>query len=503
MAACDATLTTTSSDTFEFNDLEAGYSDDLSPRAKGWLQANILTSARPIRSKQIFLRFKDQHTLSAWLRDKAPEPTTADADPEEYRNLLFTASGLRKCGVADAIIGAMDPAFTRGSLHPDTVAKLRDDPSTWGAHGREWDVVVVMGAAHANVSDELPAFARDEDCTVEHGVSLGADRQPLTQQQEARFGHFGYRDGISNPVYTQRDYARVEGDHDLARYDPRRALSTLLVRDPLAEPSTAFGSYLVFRKYHQDVRAFEARVESLADAIIARRAGAADSPAMGAMGAMGAVSNLGAVPLGDRYPLFRPFENGADREGLRALIHLWVMGRSMSGETAPGLSASAPLNGFNFAADTDGKRCPFHAHIRKVNPRGLTGDDALERSVAIARRGISYASPDAAGDRGLLFWCAQSSIGKQFEYIQQKWVNADATDVSLRPTPDADALIGRIDDTPFERTANPYPPGTTRYQRWKSTIDIDFNIWDTVRLQGSSYLFAPSLPGIQQLKASR
>ena len=59
-----------------------------------------------------------------------------------------------------------------------------------------------------------------------------------------------------------------------------------------------------------------------------------------------------------------------------------MMGRSLDGEplAAPGSGAS---NGFTYQQDSAGSACPFHAHIRRVNPR----EGAVPR---VLRRGMSY-----------------------------------------------------------------------------------------------------------------
>ncbi|HMB05971.1 MAG TPA: hypothetical protein VKP69_19835, partial [Isosphaeraceae bacterium] len=57
---------------------------------------------------------------------------------------------------------------------------------------------------------------------------------------------------------------------------------------------------------------------------------------------------------------------------------------------------------FNYADDMAGSRCPFQAHIRKVNPRGDTvrffeGDSEFERNHRIVRRGVPFGEQPEAG----------------------------------------------------------------------------------------------------------
>ena len=74
-------------------------------------------------------------------------------------------------------------------------------------------------------------------------------------------------------------------------------------------------------------------------------------------------------------------------------------------------------NNFNYDEDP-GVRCPFHAHIRKANPR-----TEETREHRIARRGITYGQRDFVGEEtgirekpkggvGLLFMCFQAEPRK-------------------------------------------------------------------------------------------
>jgi hypothetical protein len=130
-------------------------------------------------------------------------------------------------------------------------------------------------------------------------------------------------------------------------------------------------------------------------------------------------------------------------------------------------------NNFNYADDSEGKQCPFSAHARAVNARGSRHAEQLERKTIIARRGISTQG-------GLLFWCAQASIGEQFEYIQEKWANGSNVNLDHEATPGVDYLIGRTD-------------GADR--------GFNLDVRDCITLQASEYLFAPSLLGFRRLCA--
>ncbi len=92
-------------------------------------------------------------------------------------------------------------------------------------------------------------------------------------------------------------------------------------------------------------------------------------------------------------------------------------------------------NNFGFAAtDRDGFACPVGSHIRRANPRDALAFPAEpERSLAIAnrhriiRRGRPYqevsASTGEVVEQGLLFVAIKATLHRQFEFIQQSWLN--------------------------------------------------------------------------------
>src|SRR6185369_11191026 len=84
---------------------------------------------------------------------------------------------------------------------------------------------------------------------------------------------------------------------------------------------------------------------------------------------------------------------GFTGEEARELAGAMVVGRFEDG-TPVTMSDEArdenPPNDFNYTGDA-GSRCPFQAHIRKVNPRGSgPGGLADERTHIMPRRGIPF-----------------------------------------------------------------------------------------------------------------
>jgi deferrochelatase/peroxidase EfeB len=152
-----------------------------------------------------------------------------------------------------------------------------------------------------------------------------------------------------------------------------------------------------------------------------------------------------------------------------------------------GRSAAISGNDFNFGSDPQGSRCPFHAHVRKTNPRGDTVrefnvSDEEERGHRIVRRAISYGNhrlgEEPEKDSGLLFLCFQADIENQFNFMQSRWANAVNF---LRVGTGPDPLVGQ-------------PEGKQKWPlRWgeAETRDYGFKLW--VFMKGGEYLFAPSI----------
>lgn len=102
----------------------------------------------------------------------------------------------------------------------------------------------------------------------------------------------------------------------------------------------------------------------------------------------------------------------------------------------------------SYAADPLGKRCPFSAHVRKVNPRDEftdIGSDVQTLKHRIIRRGNNYyggekdsfansrvknvfdpTKEEKDRERGLALLMYNSSIEDQFEFVQRHWSNSSS-----------------------------------------------------------------------------
>jgi Dyp-type peroxidase family len=331
------------------------------------------------------------------------------------------------------------------------------------------------------VVEKVKVLLTEAGATVHHVQDGKAIRNTVGNGLE----HFGYIDGRSQPLMLVEDIEKESRDEGISHWDPTFPLTTALVSDPLGNDpdQLSFGSFFVFRKLEQNVKEFKKREQELADQII---------PA------------------------------GGDRELAGALI----VGRFEDG-TPVTLSKAAkgakePRNDFDYSGDAAASRCPFHAHIRKTNPRGSGGFELepAERLHIMARRGITYADlprvhpndlPEAdsmaefldkvapllpSGGVGLLFMAYNAKLDDQFVFTQKNWANSDGfpRDPNATTPP---AKIG-LDPVIGQGCAGATQAHPNEWDnRTAGTTPFEFKGF--VHMKGGEYFFAPSLRFLRNL----
>jgi Dyp-type peroxidase family len=154
-------------------------------------------------------------------------------------------------------------------------------------------------------------------------------------------------------------------------------------------------------------------------------------------------------------------------------------------------------NNFEYlSTDPHGSACPIGSHIRRANPRDSLGPDAKTALNSanrhrILRRGRSYGhrleNPmvDDGRERGLLFLCLNSDIQRQFEFVQQTWIN---NPVFGGLGEEVDPLIGNIAKGDAIFTVQGQPLRTRVH---------DLSRFVTVK--GGSYFFLPSTRALKYI----
>jgi hypothetical protein len=159
---------------------------------------------------------------------------------------------------------------------------------------------------------------------------------------------------------------------------------------------------------------------------------------------------------------------------------------------------TTPDNDFLFGAeDPQGLRCPFGAHIRRANPResfspGSQEQLAITNRHRILRVGRRYRQP--ADERpGLFFMCLNADVERQFEFVQQTWLQAPSFHGL---TDERDPIIGsrHPDKQPVDDGFS--LPTREAPVRFKGMPDF-------VRTLGGGYFFLPGRSLLRYLCGSR
>jgi Dyp-type peroxidase family len=453
------------------------------------LQPNILKAHVRDSLHLLFLSFGDQTEGRQLLTDLMPMVKSAHTHLQEVKAFKengtpgtpYVGVGISQAGYAALGIATTpaDSSFRRGMRDPASKQDLADPPvSVWEQPYRtELHAVVLVGDrsdAAASVTYEAVLALLPASVTVV-GEETGSSQ---TNGNGDGIEHFGYVDGRSQPLFLTEDVEAERRSADgVNAWNPEFALDRVLVPDPAApDPSLHFGSYFVFRKLEQNVRRFKQAEQDLADA-------------------------LGLV--------------GDDRERAGAMIvGRFEDGTPVTSQRAEGAHHPVP-NDFTYGSDPDGAKCPFHAHIRKTNPRGSGGFQlpADERLHLMARRGQTYGtrlddptdgsvppSGRPTGGVGLLFMAFNANINiqddfsrSQFDFTQAIWADNPGFPAAPQP-PGLDPVIGqgpRLAPTYVTQWgADPAAAGAT------ATVTAPAQ---AVRMLGGEYFFMPSLATLASL----
>ena len=435
--------------------------------------------------------------LLAWLAAldlSSASGSRNEQPPEPMLNVAFSHRGLRALGVDSKLCESFSTAFVQG---PDDPYRARsngdvgaDAPENWawGSKSNPVDLVLlVYGKTPASVdhhADELVARAEQVGLTLVarlEGTTL-ADRKE----------HFGFRDGIAQPMVAGSGRGEIDGntvaagEFLLGHQDGYGNVAPSLETSAGLSFGTN-GSYLVFRQLEQDVHAFWKFCN--------------DQPRVGP------AIRVASKMVG-RWPSGAPLVRHPDRDPEDP--------RFMDEDAFSYL-------GNDEGNDRYGARCPFSAHIRRSNPRdwqlGQTPDESLELSNLhrILRRGRPYGPPvepnmsaallsmratepvTGVGDRarrGLQFLCFNANLDRQFEFIQHQWCN-NPNFASQASAPDP--VFGAA--CPAHSTGD--APGLMVQSDVAHGLvpRADNGMQRFVRVVGSGYFFMPSIPAVKLFAA--
>jgi Dyp-type peroxidase family len=430
------------------------------------IQATVLRP-RPssYRGEYVVFRVDDAAQGREMLRRIIPHVATADdwwlPILPGWLGIAFTYAGLKALGIPQESLDSFPEEFREGMAARASVLNDVGDnaPANW-----EYP----FGTADMHVA--LAIYSKDDESlevVLERARQGHHDLPQITVVYRLKFSElpegrnpFGFKDGLHNP-HIEGNGARAHpgdgpsikaGEFIMGYPDESGETAT----SPQPEVLRHNGTFLAFRKFHADVAAFRNYLREQAQ-----------SPEE---------EELIAAKMVGRWRSGAPLVLAPERDD-------------------PELGADAERNNnFGYEDDMKGLKCPFSAHIRRVNPR-----DALKNEVVavnlhrILRRGTNYGSPlpegilaDDGVERGGVFLLIGAHLRQQFEFVQSQWV----TDGNfINHAAEQDPIIGNnegdgiftVPDTPIRRRLH----GLPRF----------------VAVRGGEYCFMPGLRALRWLAA--
>ncbi len=402
------------------------------------VQGNVIRGYPFGTARHHYFRVDDAKAARRGLRALVDEVTHSgdwrQAPPPTALNVAFSHAGLRALGLPKRSLDGFPIAFqmgmrARAAILGDTRSSA---PDQWDPVWRE-DVHVLV-SVYAAGPGRTPQQAKKDLAEQEARMTaaLGAGLVALGSQDagvlpgDYRKEHFGYSDGFGQMVIEGTGFKGARGDGKLTKEGRWAALApgellygyfdeaAELAEGPVPDELARNGTFLVFRKLREHVGRFREYLE----------------------------------------------RHGAQYPGGKELLAAKFVGRWRDG-TPLVLSPDRPdpalvadektYNDFRYKHDPDGARCPLGAHIRRARPRDAMGfHGRLADRRRIMRRGLPYGeplpegAPDDGADRGILFLAFNIDIERQFEFIQQQWLNYGN---HFRQGNDKDVLQGDHDGT--------------------------------------------------------
>ncbi len=422
--------------------------------------------------------------------------------PSGAPRLAASASlALSPAGLARLGLPGPDSAHGLASFPLAFMAGMQARATILGDPG-DWDAA---GLAAYDAADACLILACDTPQRLAAAIAAVAAIAPITHQvitspsgngpdpDSLDVDHFGFRDGISQPVIrhtadwrrrpatdqmaagevllghpSNQGYVapplRLEAGHDPLGLLPAAAEPSRPYPDFTPDHPPAFrdfgrnGSFLVVRRLAQNVEGFAAGTAAA------------------------------AADLNGRCPhLASSIGQTIDGQWVAAkIIGRWPDGTPLIDRAGPGGSGEAH-NDFGFAhEDPQGLACPLGSHIRRANPRdGLDIRDPESLATINRHRLIRRGRPYREGEeRGLMFTAICADIERQFEFIQQRWLMG----------PSFHGLAGEIDPLlgqgNFTLPTAIGPVRLTGLQQW-------------VAMKGGGYFFLPGRAALRWLSQPR
>lgn len=461
--------------------------------------------------------------------------------PDVALNFAFTFRGLLALGVPIRTLRGMPDEFIDGMAaradilgdnHPQPLTKSWDP--VWCPSKDEAKRVHVLVTLNAQMQPDGTPFPRLDELTREiialcdatkGGVTVlsghrGAD--PRWQDLSAVLAptndgdwvptpreHFGFVDAIGDPVFDgqhapEKMAERVVGQGKLLPDQSWAPLATgeFLLGHPDESqeiPSAGMpldfsrnGTFFAYRKLHQNIRAFRDWIEQ----------SATQYAAMMEIGQEEACETLKAKIAG-RWSDGVPLMAAGTYAEWRA-YHAKYAAALQSDDKATLAALARALVDFTFRSDGQGAKCPLNSHLRRSNTRDmldpyLSSDDpkkwngsVLNNRRRILRRGLPYGGDapgtDDTGEHGIVMLAGCASLFRQFEFVQQQWMQYG---LDFNSGNDTCPIIGNHDADSKYVIAGDAVTGRPPF--------ICSRMPQFVETRGGEYFFVPSMTALRMI----
>jgi Dyp-type peroxidase family len=366
------------------------------------IQATILRPRpKPYCGEYVVLRIGNAGQGREMLRRILPHVAPADEwwvpSTPGWLGIAFTFEGLKALGVPQESLDSFPIEFRQGMAA--RAAILHDfganAPANWEYPFGTPDVHVAL-AIYAKSNQDL-----QEVLDIAHKSHHDLPRISVVYRME--FGElpegrnpFGFKDGLHNPhvqgsgpAAADKEEPSIKPGEFVMGYPDERGETANV---PIPEELRRNGTFVAIRKFHMDVAAFRRYLRAQAS-----------SPEE---------EELLAAKMVGRWRSGAPLVLTPDHDD------------AMLGSDAN------RNNDFSYADDMKGLKCPFSAHIRRINPRDALKDDIVATNLHhFLRRGTNYGPPlpdgmleDDGAERGGVFLLIGAHLQRQFEFVQSQWV---------------------------------------------------------------------------------
>ena len=477
-------------------------------------------------------------TAEPWERHEAADGHSVIEKPRITLNIGFSYAGLEALELPTRTLRLLPDEFIDGMARR---AEILGDVGTsapdaweaaWRGDAQTAHVWVSLNAGALANGDAFPELQEWTDWLTgltSSGVSLlkghtadGGEgwqdscaimvEQPNGDQLPCPKEHFGFTDGISDPVFAGQFGREAEaiaavggGKIADALYNEKTSWSALDTGEfilghadegqelPVATEPPSFvrnGSFVAWRKLREEVDVFEAYVTEAAQLWMKVQGTSDLEEAEETVRAKMVGRWRSGIPL-----LAAP--TWADHQRLMAeyadCIEMSLRRPRDDAERARMAQFDRLLTGFRYGDDLDGSKCPFGAHIRRGNPRDMLdpllsatrGSSDLTNRRRILRRGMPYVDP--TGEKGVVFMAVCASLFRQFEFIQQQWIGYG---LDFDAGNDTCPLLGNR----AQSDKHVIPAGEAN-----PTAFIAAGLPQFVTTRGGDYFFLPSMTGIRMI----